>query len=106
MFQKAVKLELLESKSFGLYRLFIHSYIHYMNLYNASSRLLLRSAPDSSTAEKISYNARVECAWGTIAVPMEAHSKQRGLLPRMHEGRSVPPVPLRRELRPLLSGVG
>jgi len=27
----------------------IHSFIHYMDLYSASSRLLLRSAPDSST---------------------------------------------------------
>jgi len=34
--------------------------MHYMNLYSASSRLLLRSAPDSSTAKKSSFKARVE----------------------------------------------
>jgi len=32
-----------------------------MNLYSTSSRLLLRSAPDSSTAKKSSFKARVEC---------------------------------------------
>ena len=40
---------------------FIHSFIHYMNLYSTSSMLLLRSAPDSSTAKKSSFKARVEC---------------------------------------------
>src|SRR6218665_3164276 len=39
---------------------FIHSFIHYMDLYSTSSRLLLRSAPDSSTAKKSSITARVE----------------------------------------------
>src|SRR6218665_3028047 len=32
-----------------------------MNLYSASSRLLLRSAPDPSTAKKSSFKGRVEC---------------------------------------------
>src|SRR6218665_905553 len=78
-----------------------------MNLYSASSRLLLRNAPNYSTAKKSSFKARVECIrvnpGGAIAVPMEAHSKQRGLPLRMHEpdelkyrqkGQRVPPVPL------------
>src|SRR6218665_3440160 len=39
----------------------IHSFIHYMDLYSASSRLLLRSAPDSSTAKRNSFKARVQC---------------------------------------------
>src|SRR6218665_573376 len=65
----------------------LHSFIHYMNLYSASSRLLLRSAPDSSTAKKSSFKARVN----------------RGLPSRMHEpdelkygqkGQKVPSVPL------------
>src|SRR6218665_1936826 len=37
-----------------------NSFNHYMNLYSASSRLLLRSTPDSSTAKKSSFKARVE----------------------------------------------
>src|SRR6218665_1146506 len=40
---------------------FIHSFIHYGNLYSASSRLLLRSAPDPCTAKVNSFEARVEC---------------------------------------------
>jgi len=32
-----------------------------VDLYSASLRLLLRSAPDSSTAKKNSFKARVEC---------------------------------------------
>jgi len=39
----------------------LHSFIHYVNLYSASSRVLLRSAPDSSMAKKSSFKARVEC---------------------------------------------
>ena len=39
---------------------FIHSFIHYEDLYSAPSRLLLRSAPDPSTAEKDSFEARIE----------------------------------------------
>ena len=38
----------------------IHSFIHYEDLYSASSRLLLRSAPDPCTAKKKSVEARVE----------------------------------------------
>ena len=34
---------------------FIHSFIHYGNLYSASSRLLLRSAPDPYTAKENSF---------------------------------------------------
>ena len=59
-----------------------HSFIYYMNLHSAYSRLL-RSAPDSCTAKKCNFKARVECIrvnpGGAIAVPMEAHSKQRGI---------------------------
>src|SRR6218665_1951640 len=40
---------------------FIHSFIHYGDLYSAPSILLLRSAPDPCTAEKKSFEARVEC---------------------------------------------
>src|SRR6218665_2475782 len=39
----------------------IHSFIHYGDLYSACSRLLLRSAPNPSTAKKNSFEARVEC---------------------------------------------
>ena len=59
-----------------------------MDLYSASSRLLLRSAPDSNTAKKSSFKSRVMFAsepWGAIAVPIEVHSKQSGQPPRMHE---------------------
>src|SRR5688572_29247149 len=35
-------------------------FIHYEDLYSAPSRLLLRSAPDPSTAEKDSFEARIE----------------------------------------------
>src|SRR6218665_3552994 len=38
---------------------FIH--VHYGDLYSASSRLLLRSAPDPCTAKKKSFETRVEC---------------------------------------------
>jgi len=41
--------------------LFIHSFIHYGDLYSAPSRLLLRLAPDPCTAKKKSFEARVEC---------------------------------------------
>src|SRR6218665_3843800 len=40
---------------------YIHSCIHYGDLYSASSSLLLRSAPDPCTAKKNSFEARVEC---------------------------------------------
>jgi len=33
----------------------MHSFIHYVDLYNASSMFLLRSAPDSSTAKTSKY---------------------------------------------------
>ena len=38
--------------------IFIHSFIHIEHLYSASSRELLRSAPDSSTAKKSSLKLR------------------------------------------------
>src|SRR6218665_1721663 len=41
--------------------LVIHSFIHYVDLYSASSRLLLRSAPDFRKAKKRSFRARIEC---------------------------------------------
>src|SRR6218665_3315623 len=37
---------------------FIHSFIHTEHLYSASSRELLRGAPDSSTAKKSSLKLR------------------------------------------------
>ena len=37
---------------------YIHSFIHTEHLYSASSRELLRGAPDSSTAKKISLKLR------------------------------------------------
>ena len=37
---------------------FIHSFIHTEHLYTASSRELLRGAPDSSTAKKSSLKLR------------------------------------------------
>ena len=63
----------------------IHSFIHFQDLYSASSRLLLRSAPDPCTAKKNSFEARVECVTNNpgdqsihLAVPKEAHSTQEG----------------------------
>src|SRR6218665_1924710 len=38
-----------------------NTFIHYVDLYSASSRLLIRSAPDSSMAKKSSFKARAEC---------------------------------------------
>jgi len=40
---------------------FIHSFIHDGDLYRASSRLLLRIAPDPCTAKQNSFKARVKC---------------------------------------------
>src|SRR6218665_358091 len=40
---------------------YIHSFIHYGDLYSAPSRLQLRSAPDPCTAKKKSFETRVEC---------------------------------------------
>ena len=40
---------------------FIHSFIHYGDLYSAPSRLLLRSAPDPCTAKEKSFESRVKC---------------------------------------------
>src|SRR6218665_3637006 len=48
-------------RRYNLINSFIHSFIHYVDLYSASSRLLLRSAPDYSMAKKNSLKARVEC---------------------------------------------
>ena len=45
----------------GIQQLSIHSFIHYVKLYSAYSRLLLRSAPDSSTDKNSCFKARVEC---------------------------------------------
>ena len=39
----------------------VYSFIHYWDLYSASSRLLLRSASDLCMAKKNSFQARVEC---------------------------------------------
>src|SRR6218665_68598 len=41
--------------------LFIHSFIHYGDLYSAPSTLLLRSAPGPCTAKEKSFEARVKC---------------------------------------------
>src|SRR6218665_651029 len=38
-----------------------YSFIHYGDLYSASSRLLFRSAPDPCMAKENSFKARVEC---------------------------------------------
>src|SRR6218665_3007671 len=56
---------------------FIHSFIHYEDLYSAPSRLLLRSAPDPCTAKKKSFEARVECARKNLG-----EQSLRGLRPR------------------------
>jgi len=66
----------------------IHSFIHYEDLYSASSRLLLRSAPDPCMAKKKSFEARVGCVSKN---PGEQSLRQRkpiphwrGQPPRMH----------------------
>src|SRR6218665_1200498 len=43
-----------------MYEFILILFIHYVNLYSASSRLLLRSAPESSMAKKSSFKARVQ----------------------------------------------
>src|SRR6218665_2054746 len=66
---------------------FIHSFIHYGNLYSAPSRLLLRSAPHPCTAKKKSFETRVECVRKN---PGEQSLRQRKPIPhrdqpqRMH----------------------
>jgi len=57
------------------------SFIHYGDLYSASSRLLLRSAPDPFTAKKKSFEARVECVRKN---PGEQSLQQRKPIP--HRG--------------------
>src|SRR6218665_2019168 len=47
-----------QSTLFCLTHSFIHSFIHTEHLYSASSRELLRGAPDSSTAKKSSLKLR------------------------------------------------
>ena len=54
----------------------IHSFIHYEVLYSATSRLLLRSAPDLSSAEKDSFEASIERLYSR----MSAH-RQREPVP-------------------------
>src|SRR6218665_2924108 len=44
-----------------MWKRYLHSFIHYGDLYSAPSRLLLRSAPDPCTAKKKSFETRVEC---------------------------------------------
>src|SRR6218665_958071 len=84
------------------------NFIHYVDLYSASSRSLLKSAPDSSTAKNSSFKARVECVRVNPGVQSQCqfdgtHSKQRGQPPRMHASgelkhgqkrQRLPPVPL------------
>src|SRR6218665_1266155 len=96
-------------------------FIHYGDLYSASSRLLLRSAPDPCTAKKKSFKARVECVRKN---PGEQSLRQRTPIP--HRGanhgtenagawivevrakvtKSNPCSNERSELRPLVPGVG
>ena len=53
-------------------------FIHYEDLYSGSSRLLLKSAPDPSTANKNSFKATVECV---IMDPGEQSLCQRKSIP-------------------------
>src|SRR5688572_5765647 len=46
--------------NYNFKQLLLDSFIHYEVLYSAPSRLLLRSAPDPSTAEKDSFEASIE----------------------------------------------
>src|SRR6218665_2687002 len=57
------------------------AFIHYGDLYSASSRLLLRSAPDPCTAKKTSFEAGVECVRKN---PGEQSLRQRKPIP--HRG--------------------
>src|SRR6218665_1672729 len=59
----------------------IHSFIHYRDLYSASSRLLIRSAPDPCTAKKKSFEARGKCVRKN---PGEQSLHQRKAIP--HRG--------------------
>src|SRR6218665_1776533 len=58
-----------------------HSFIYYGDLYSASLRLLLRSAPDPCMAKKKSFEARVECVRKN---PGEQSLRQRKPIP--HRG--------------------
>src|SRR6218665_55975 len=97
----------------------IHSFIHYGDLYSAPARLLLRSAPNSCTAEKKSFETRVECVRKN---PGKQYLRQRKPIP--HRGtnhrectglgcgctskrkKSNPCSDDRSELQPLVPGVG
>ena len=68
--------------------------IHYGGLCSASSRLLLRSAPDPCTAIKESFEARVECVsltelycialYSSIYItPFNSHGQTESLLVRL-----------------------
>ena len=84
----------------------VHPFIFYMNLCCASSRLLLRSATDSSTAKRSSFKARVECVrvnrgeqsvcrWKPI--PTEEHTSENARAWRVEawaKGTESTPVPL------------
>ena len=52
--------QMQEHSTFCSSELKARSLIHYEVLYSAPSRLLLRSAPDPSTAEKDSFEASIE----------------------------------------------
>src|SRR6218665_2412733 len=53
-------------------------FIHYEDLYSASSRLLLRSAPDPCTAKKKSFGARVKCVRKNPGEQLLRQRKPRG----------------------------
>src|SRR6218665_605410 len=80
------------------------SFIHYGNSYSASSRLLLRSAPDPCTAKYNSFGGRIECVRvkpGEQSLRHRVHStrrmtKHRGctILPRGSTGKGKEKPPL------------
>src|SRR6218665_3682191 len=69
----------------------IHSFIHYEDLYSASSRLLLRRAPGPRMAKRDIFRARVQCIrmnTGDCRVKMEVHSTREDQPPRMQGSAS------------------
>src|SRR6218665_2021258 len=60
------------------YYSFIHSFIHFEHFYSAPSWRLLRSAPDSSTAEQESFYMSVK---GVRDNPREQSERQRYPIP-------------------------
>src|SRR6218665_3755598 len=95
---------------------FIHSFIHYGDLYSVPSRLLLRSAPDPCTAKKKSFENVSERILGSNLCdnggpfhtegPTTENTRAWVVDVRAKGTKSNPCSDDRSELHPLVPGVG